>query len=357
VYTAASKSSIVEHDGTNYDMLDPTQVEKFSKSLGLLPAQAKKVHDALKLAGDDSRDELARIARLWAKAELGGRMPSRMVLSGHSNGDVFWGERGWLTRTEISNLADALPKAAAKVEDLMLAGCGCGGPGVFTEWQTVLPNLKTIWGYQKKSPATGDGAEEHQARWESVSRGRSEKMTRAHAKEKRKDYKTVIWTLTKGFDDGRKPEKIDVVRSRAVAGDPIFNDYFTGKKVASSPSEADLREHYNNVRDLVQHSDVKEPEKGQMKLRRDQTLLLLYWSKSVAPGFAKANKLLIEDGYQEAGEKKVPDYGAMDRKAALAEIDRFLKATDTSTSARVKELRAALIKLRDLDLSNMPLIQ
>jgi len=169
-----------------YDLTTSGGRDGFVATLGLPDAQTKKI--AAALAGtsqdDGGRDELAAIAVVWARAEHGGTIPSRLVLSGHSQGLTVYDGRskdGDLSFRSIQVLADAMPRAAAQVEDLMISGCNSGHDidGMpytkLTSWQHHFPNLKTAWAYsadEAHSP-TESHAVSHIAAWRAATAGRT----------------------------------------------------------------------------------------------------------------------------------------------------------------------------------------
>src|SRR5688572_24813128 len=55
-------------------------VRAFAASLGLDDDRTAAVAGAIERADHDGRDDLARLARVWAAAERGGSGPSRLVL-------------------------------------------------------------------------------------------------------------------------------------------------------------------------------------------------------------------------------------------------------------------------------------
>ena len=98
-------------------------------------------------ADPDAKDELAQLTKTWAKGERGEEIPSRLVLSGHSVGDGVWGDHnGEIYRRDIADLAKAMPRAAAQVEDLHISGCYSGGQGDVDSWRGIFP-AKTVWAY------------------------------------------------------------------------------------------------------------------------------------------------------------------------------------------------------------------
>lgn len=169
------------------DLATDAGAVEFAQSLGLPDEQANVVANVIRHAWHGCRDELAAIARVWAEAERGGSVPSRLVLSGHCYGNSIWdaGDEnvGALVFANLRALASAMPRAAAHVEDVMISACSSGFVGAdatdqrdsFALWKTAFPNLKTAWGYGSAkdyhSP-TSQQAVMHIQAWEHATRGR-----------------------------------------------------------------------------------------------------------------------------------------------------------------------------------------
>jgi hypothetical protein len=216
------------------DLATPEGASDFVSSLRLPPEQSKAVAKVLTDATPGSRDELAGIAVEWAKAERGGDAPSRLVLSGHSgDGRSLYGDGHGDSRLSLDSvraLAQAMPRAASFVEDVMLSACNSGfdgkngGTGLET-WKAVFPNLRTAWGYggrsgdadSHKSPSEQQ-AVMHVMAWERATRGRTaaldaEKAVRSFFDDARKQNPKVnapqvpenvsVWTVRQGYVQGR----------------------------------------------------------------------------------------------------------------------------------------------------------
>ncbi len=172
------------------DLSTKAGASAFAATLGLPAVQAEKVASVVLNASTGSRDELAQIAQVWAKAENDAQIPSRLVLSGHSAGTAIYdgdNHLGFLGFDSVKQLADALPKAAAQIEDVMISACnsgfdaGEGGRARLSDWARHFPNLKTAWGYANESHSpTGQQAVFHIMGWEAATRGRT---TEVHGKQ------------------------------------------------------------------------------------------------------------------------------------------------------------------------------
>ncbi len=214
--------------GRSVDLSTPEGAKAFAQSLGLPPAQSGAIARVLRGAGTGSRDELAGLARLFARAEHGGTIPSRLVLSGHSVGEGIYdgaGKDGGLGFASVQALADAMPEAAAQIEDLMLSACSTGYEGVpnktsLSSWKAHFPNLKTAWGYEMPSDfhsPTENHAVSHITAWREHTRGRTnhldgpsavrESYARHHDVWGSKPLvpeNVAVWTESQGYREGHR---------------------------------------------------------------------------------------------------------------------------------------------------------
>src|SRR5262249_1133656 len=108
---------MIDAAGAKLDLKNRDEIDRFTASLNVPLAVRLAAADAIWTTPLDGRHELAELARLWAPAEAGGTAPSRLVLSGHGSGEVVHGTRAWLPLSSIARLAEAMPNAAACVED------------------------------------------------------------------------------------------------------------------------------------------------------------------------------------------------------------------------------------------------
>ena len=207
--------------GKVVDLATREGAEEFAGSLGLPPAQTATVARVVHGGREGSRDELAKIAKVFAEAERGKDIPSRFVISGHSTGTTAYdegpGNLGGLRFSDVFALADAMPRAAAQIEDVMLSACSTGfedepGKVPLTSWKEHFPNLKTAWGYGRSDDVhspTGKGAVKHVKGWEQATRGRKEHLSpraaiaRANEGPAGHERNVSIWTVRQGYVQGR----------------------------------------------------------------------------------------------------------------------------------------------------------
>lgn len=192
----------------------------FTASLGLPAAQASEVARVLDGARPGSRDELAGIAAVFARGERGEAMPTRLVLSGHSVGAGVYDGRdsGHLLRfADVFALAKAMPKAASKVEHVMLSACSSGygapvpgewiGHVPLPAWSAHFPNLRTAWGYgggaDYHSPSGGD-AVQHIGVWDRKARGEVSDLDAAKVATGLAHWKNIAtWSAVGDYRPGR----------------------------------------------------------------------------------------------------------------------------------------------------------
>ncbi|MCA2981128.1 MAG: LysM peptidoglycan-binding domain-containing protein [Myxococcaceae bacterium] len=329
----------------------------FALTLGLPAEQTAKVADVLQHAGGDIRDELAQLAQVWAQAERGGQMPSRMVLSGHSTGRSVWGDgNGSLEFGTLAKLADAMPRAARSVQDLHLSACYSGGQGLMEQYRSIFPNAKTIWAYTGSAPGAHSGATTHLSRWEQATRGDVGALDRALAERTRKGENVAVWSADRGYLDGRPPAPLAQVRDDVEAGRPTFERFSRGDEAVSNPGAGPLREHYNQIQRLLQHPDLPRADRPAIEVQRDAAIRLLYFTKHVAPRFQAAHAGTVSEGFGSLG-LQAPDFSTLSRADAMRVVAAFeQKARSTSPlpSAAQRLLPLLTDGLRDLKAAQIP---
>jgi hypothetical protein len=147
-------------------------------------------HLAFNVNTVDALDELARIAQVRAKGETGGRLPSRMVISGHNAGN-----------------------------------------GPFA----MFPNVKTIFAYTDTAPGTYSGAGVHLGRWERATRVRTNRLDRRIVEGTRKGDHVAVGSAKHGYNDGQKLSAMDALRADLDAREPGFVEAYAGDLVVSDP--------------------------------------------------------------------------------------------------------------------------
>lgn len=340
-----------------HDLRTDEGINAFVLSLGLPGEQSRKVADAIRSVGADGRDEFAGLAREFARAEKGGTIPSRLVLSGHNVGSGIYGDDNGQIRWEsMAKLTDAMPAAARQVEDLHVAACYSGGQPAIERYRAMFPNAKTIWAYSGSAPGTWSGAMPHQSRWETATRGTRAELDRALANGTRKGENVAVWSERLGYLDGNPPAELSTVRGEFDRGAATYDRFFAGEEAVSNTQSGPLRDYYNRLQRLLQHPDLPAAETPQLEARRDATIRLIYYSATVAPKFQQHHERQINEGFRALG-LTAPNFGTLTRADALRQIEAFEQALNTASPQpeAAQQLLPLLTEgLRDLSSSRIP---
>lgn len=344
----------VRFGGRAFDLTDSAQVTAFLARLRLTPDRIAMAAAALRGAGSDVKDELGQLAVVWATAERRRAFAGRMVLSGeHAGGATFWGKgaQGWLRIADIAALANAFPRAANAVEDLHLSACNSAVEvQAFTK---VFPHVKTIWAYIASCPGTFTGAAVHLRLWDRATRGAVKTLDHVIASGTRKGDHVAVWTRLGGLTTG-EVNSIEVLRARVAATSDMFETSFDGRAVVVDTGSGPLREYYETLQAMLRHHDLPDTERFTIENRRDVTIRLLYYDKTVKKAFATHHAALIASGYS-ALAIPVPDFARLSRKEALASIAEFEARASTTTKEPAERLRPYLTEgLRQLKEQYIP---
>jgi hypothetical protein len=337
---------------TTFDLSTDQGRKDFVKTLGLPAPQAAKIADVLKDTGLDARDELAQLAQVWAKGEKGEAVPGRIVLSGHSGGSSIYGSEdgftnGSLNRDQLTELAKAMPKAAAQVEDIALSACYCGGESTVTKWKEGFPNAKTMLAYSDKSPsgAGTSGSRAHLRAWDKATRGDVDSLPPGTFKGLEKAKNVATWSVKNGYLTPGALEKREVVQKRVEDFKPNFDQIFEGTKASG---EAALRPFYNDLQNLKSRPETTAAQHTALDKQIETTFRLMKYDK-VKVNFQKDHGAEVKKAATALGLSS-PNFGTLSRKDALAKIAEFEKAAQGPTvSAETKEAVRKLTEgLRDL---------
>lgn len=350
-----------------YDLRSLNGVSRFVATLDLPPKAAAGVRKAFAMCEKGARDELAGLARIWANGEKGARIPSRLVLAGHSNGDGVWGDdNGSLRLGPLLQLSRSLPHATSQIEDAFVTGCYSGGEVTMDQYLLLFPRAKTIWAYEAQAPGVDNGATIDQAGWEKATRGRSANFVPRTSAAAGK--KLAVWSYQSGYHATKPPLNLNQLRGKvqwmeenflrpAMAGQKYTYDGQWRVPIGiTDPHTGLVRQYYSWLVRLTQNKDLSENERALWTEKKHQTIRLLYYSATVAPHFAQEYKSEISRGYQKLG-LQAPDFGRLGRAEALAAVDRFIDRLDkTRNPAPEAQQTGTLLQrgIQDLDPGVIP---
>jgi hypothetical protein len=309
-----------------YDLSTDSGVEGFTKSLNLPDEQQQQLTKVLLDVQPSMRDEFSQIAKLWAKGEKGEAVPSRIVLSGHSNGKTIFSEvgRGSYSLDTLKSMAEVMPKAASQIEDIHISGCNSGFKFNADRFKNAFPNLKTFWAYTGTAPSTGTNSAGHLKRWEQSTRGHVEALDRSQVSKGLgiRGESVSVWSAEKGyqanpetmdshhtdedmFDQTRAYLDGDIDLPTTSGSGPVFDLYEQlQRRQGSLPEDASQRESIEGMTDRV------------LKLR--------FYPK-VSDNFQKVFAPNIQEVYGAVGIEP-PDFSKLNRKEAIASIKQVQEA-------------------------------
>jgi hypothetical protein len=350
-----------------YDLRNQRGVTAFVATLGLPPKAAAGVRKAFAMCEKGARDELAGLARIWANGEKGGRIPSRLVLAGHSNGDGVWGDdNGSLRLGPLLQMSRSLPHATSQIEDAFVTGCYSGGEVTMDQYLLIFPRAKTIWAYEAQAPGVDNGGAIDQAGWEKATRGRSANFVPTTSAAAGK--KLAVWSYKSGYHATKPPLNLAQLRGKvqwmeenflrpALAGQNYTYDGQWRVPIGiTDPHTGLVRQYYSWLVRLTQNKGLSENERALWIEKKHQAIRLLYYTATVAPHFAQEYQSEIKRGYQKLG-LQAPDFGRISRAQALAAVDQYVARLDKTRNAAPEALQTGTLLQRgiqDLDPGVIP---
>ncbi|MGV3524041.1 MAG: hypothetical protein ACO1RX_07450 [Candidatus Sericytochromatia bacterium] len=335
-----------------FDLTQENGIANFAASLQLSPAATAALTTYLTELDVNVRDEMAQLAQLWAPAERGETIPSRLVLSGHSTGRGIFGEkgRGRIEFAAFGHLAAILPQAAAQIEDIHLGGCNTGFRVNSEIFQANFPQLKTLWAYLHTAPSEATGSPAHLRRWESLTRGGADKLTRDQAARGfgagSHPENIVVWSAAGGYQSSEKA----VSMSEAELQQAVER-YLSGEAESVSPGSGFLKEVYDQLQSVRGNSSDAESLKRHDALI-DRSLKLRYY-RNVASNFQAVFGPELRRVAQELGQS-APDFDRLSRREALLASQHLQRAitarhtSETGVSPAQERARVLLAALDDL---------
>ncbi|MDF2695388.1 MAG: hypothetical protein K0S65_3771 [Labilithrix sp.] len=339
-------NTAVRLDGADFDLADTSGCAAFASRLaakhGLSPDAETAIAGAIGGLGVGARDELARVVMVLAPGERGAAIPSRLMLSGHSDGsDVHMGGES-LKFTSVLDVLRAMPNAARQIEDVHFSGCFTSAQiYAVEEWRSACPNLKSMWGYSGIAPGTPVG--QIQA-WERSTRGRvaSDPVRGARSN-------VTSWSVEGGIKTGTTLAKL---REQQVGADAIFGQLWGGQ-IQSGPW-GQARVPYETYRELSNWPSLSLQEKDIMKAKADVLLRIRYY-EGVRSEIVKEHGESIRSAYQSLG-MAAPDFTRLSRKEAVESLRAFEERARSTTALSEAAAKAAplLRGFRELDPKHVP---
>jgi len=295
----------------------------------------------------NDRDELGKLALRWAAFEKTDVYPSRMVVSAHhAGGSFYWGDKnGGIALKQVKSLASVFPKAAGSIYHLHFSACYSARS--MMDWSGAFRNLQTLWGYKGSAPGSASGATVHLRIWDTQTRRNPQRLNRDAAKRTRKGENVAVWSRTFGKEEGVVMD-IATLRANEVAGRTTYQDFFAGNQIVAQTDSGPLRDYYNTVQALLNHSDLQAAERPALETKRDTTIRLIFYQKEIRKKFQSTHAAAITAGYQAVG-LPVPNFATLDRKQALGVIQDFKAKVGSSAPAAATTCRRLVEGLRDLD--------
>lgn len=359
--THGNVSSVLSHRGTGidtdfgqFDLGNKPGVKAFVDGLvgrfGLTNEQGAAIEGTLDDMHFAGRDEIGRLALLFASAEVGeSALPGRLVLSGHSSLGEMWGQSSVIKLEDVCALGKALPKAAAQVEDIHFSGCNTA-PELQNHavWTEAFPNLATMWGYNGFS----DHAPVQDLRtWETATRGDANAIS-DDAFTARNN--AVAWTTAQGMvDPAHDARPLDYLQGKTRDADSRYAAYVRGDEPIPHPHDCQAATDYMAYYQLSMRSDVSPAEHSAATQQAQVMLRLRYYETSVRGEFQKENGKVVGEAFNALG-LTVPDFSTLSRKDANAKIDEFRRAAQRQPNANVAEAAQRLTELASLDPKAIP---
>ena len=255
------------------------------------------------------------------------------MLSGHHVGSGVYGENnGRLDWPTVGALAEAMPRGARSVEDLLIAGCYSGGEHMMEKYTAMFPAVKTVMAYDGSSPGAASGATAHQKAWESATRGGGDKLDRAAFQGMRKGENVTVWSRTRGFDDGKPTATVDELRTRRAELTDGFQAAWDGTAEIADTQRGPVRDYYNATQRLIQNPGTPADERKALEGQRDQTIRLIFHGV-VATRFQEAYGAKLDAGFRAVGIDPPPSFKGMTRAQALTAIASFEEKLAAAPSA------------------------
>lgn len=337
-----------------YDLSSSSKVDEFINDLGLSTPKKVKLAALIRSLGTNVKDEIGRFIITFSEMEKKKKGPGRLILSGHSVGNYFWGDNnGSLLIKDMKKISDIFPTAASLIEDLHLSACYSGNEKDLAAWRGVFPNISTIWAYSGSAPGSYSGATRHLSIWNKATKGNKIALERDIAANTRKGKNVAVWSKHFGYQSKKSTAIADLV-NRIVAAEQTYLTFFSGAANVQSPQRGPLRDYYNDLQELIGHPLATPVQLNRYQPRIHATIRLLYFDKSIKKKFSRAHAGDLNKAYGELGLPK-PAYAELSRKACLDEIKKVEQTASPHSSSTVTKVRDLLIHgLKNLEPDYIP---
>lgn len=344
-----------------------TNLKTAIDSLGLPADVADKVFTAIRdhaKAEGYGRDEMFAVAKVWARAEKGGDIPDRMMISSHHTshwyGDDDYGD---VKEGAFNALAEAMPKAAEQVRHLGLFGCFTAGMNRVSSMQESFPNLESLWFYEGISAGAGNGSVFHMKEWDLASMGQKSFADALQVVETRyrgfRGEAAAAWSKNEGYLGEEFNRSIGDLRSRVETTGQSYGGYLNGDlQLPYETSTGPVREYYMALQSLSMHPELSPAERQELNGKIAQSIRLVFYRKMIRPKLAEHFGDLLNRAADKAGmpRRDFANPGGDDvRKDDLAYIAEFDSKTAGSTDPDVVQARRLLVQgLQTLDENVIP---
>jgi LysM repeat protein len=309
------------------------------------------------------RDELFKLAALFADAEKGGDIPDRLMLSSHHTshwyGDDDYGD---VKEGAFNALLKAMPKAADQLRHVGFFGCFTAGMNRVTEFKELLPNVESMWFYEGISAGAGNGSVFHMKEWDLASMGNKsfEQALNTVATRYRgfRGEAAAAWSKSEGYLGDQFNRTVTQLRDRVTSSGQNYDSYLDGSMdLPYETSTGPVREYYSALQHLSMHPDLTDTERSDLQGKIAQSIRLVFYRKMIRPKLHEHHGTMINQALASVGSSPIDlsTPGGDDvRKKDLDLIAEFEQKAAGSTDPNVRVALRLLGGLRSLHENVIP---
>lgn len=339
----------IDADGKQLDLSTPEGLTQFVSSLkgGLDEGRRAKLEEFINSSGGRTKDEMAEFARQLHRAETGATIFTRVCLSGHSNGDWWWGDdNDGLRFEQMAVLHEIFPIATGQVRSLMLSACNTGQMGKLAQYRSIFPNVNDIWAYVGYSPDAQGGSLKHIGSWEKATRFGStpDKVHEARKQVAKGSGKNDKHVAVATYDEQgnetsyateseEAADDFETLKATVDAQRPIYDKAFDQGVIDKTA----LNAFYTKLQNLIGNFGGQLDDLEMYQKMLERTLPLRHWD-NVTKNFTQAHGATVKAGY-EAAKKPVVSYQGMTRDKALGAIAAYPKPGDEAHNLLSEKLK------------------